>query len=224
MIVGGGQMGLALGYALAPLAIGAALKHPLGAGVILAFQIMFDPRIALLTLIAMVFLAGLKKTFGAGFLGLLPHLFWLLPTLAAKRELLPAGLSESGWLGFLSVAEFSKTLALLHPNWPENIFGKTYLMRPGFLVLPILAYAFLLFNPKSKTILLFALLGLIGAFLAKGVNPPAGFIYAWLFENIPGWQMFRDPTKFYFLVVLAYSFLVPYTLEAISLKVRLSKK
>ena len=32
-------------------------------------------------------------------------------------------------------------LSLLHPNWPENLFGKVYFLQPEFLILPILAFS-----------------------------------------------------------------------------------
>ena len=95
-------------------------------------------------------------------------------------------------------------------------------MRPEFLILPLLAYAALLFKTieksSRKTILFFALLGLIGAFLAKGANEPFGQIYLWLFEHVPGFIMFRDPTKWYLLVALSYSVLIPFSIFHIAKK------
>ena len=124
--------------------------------------------------------------------------------------------TSSGIVRFLSFAHFSDAFAFLHPNWPENLFGKVYFMRPEFLFLPILAYSSLLFLKKSnRTIIFFGLLGLIGSFLAKGTNEPFGEIYIWLFEHVPGFVLFRDPTKFYLLVSLSYSVLIPFSLYSI---------
>ena len=60
-------------------------------------------------------------------------------------------------------------------------------------------------------ILGFALLGLIGIFLSKGANDPFGYIYLWLFETVPGFVMYRDPTKWYLFIVLAYIVLIPFS-------------
>ncbi|MDP3998025.1 MAG: hypothetical protein Q8P89_00205, partial [bacterium] len=195
--------------------------------------------------------ANLRKYFGIFILPVLIaigiHFYWLLPTILIKKSVLPTGFGDAGWVDFLSFASFSNSISLLHPNWPDNIFGKVGFMRPEFLVVPILVYISLLFiknykseilNPKqtqnsklknqhnlaieqfkNRNILFFALLGLIGAFLAKGSNPPFGEVYLWLFNNFPGMSGFRDPTKFYTIVALSYSVLIPFSLEQISTRV-----
>jgi len=245
MIVGGGQASIFLPYAIAPLVLGLFIqltnystanyelraRKTVIAGLVLAIQLALEPRIAAITVAALIFylffeyrLAILKylKIF------LIPlsivvgiHFYWILPTIILRKGSYDTILSSFGWVGFLSFANFSNSLSLLHPNWPQNIFGKTYLMRPEFLVLPILAFIGLLFvnelkNPRIKKIILgFSLLGLIGAFLAKGANPPLGEIYLWLFSNLPGMNLFRDASKFYILVALSYSILIPFSISEI---------
>ncbi len=54
-------------------------------------------------------------------------------------------LTNPGMLHFLSFADFSHTLAFLHPNWPENLFGKVYFLQPEFLLLPVIAFSALFF-------------------------------------------------------------------------------
>lgn len=183
----------------------------------------------------------------------LVHAFWILPVLRVGGG--TAGLGEEltspGMLKFLSVADFSHALSLLHPNWPENLFGKVYFLQPEFLIIPLLAFAALTalawkgqeainnkqeegqetisnkqaegqeaISNKQQTRLLFtvycpffALLALVGAFFAKGVNEPFGGIYAWMFTHVPGFVMFRDPTKFYLYIAIGYSVLIPFTLQ-----------
>jgi len=141
--------------------------------------------------------------------------------------------TNAGMLKFLSFADFSHTLSFLHPNWPENLFGKVYFLQPEFLVLPMVAFSSLLFvktlrvssdGLKAKNsqlvtrnyITFFSLLALLGAFFAKGANEPFGGIYVWCFQHIPGFMMFRDPTKFYLYIALGYSILIPFTLFQVS--------
>jgi len=168
------------------------------------------------------------------------HLFWILPLMMVRGGFaLGEELTNVGMLKFLSVADFSHALSLLAPNWPENLFGKVYFLQPEFVALPILAFGALLltgqktennkqddeFGQKTEnnkpnvlsaycllSIRYFAILALLGAFMAKGANPPFGGIYIWLFEHVPGFVMFRDPTKFYLFTALGYSVLIPYTL------------
>jgi hypothetical protein len=85
-------------------------------------------------------------------------------------------------------------------------------MRPEFLILPLLAYASLLFISKaikqeSKLLLFFALLGLLGSFLAKGANDPFGFIYLWMFDHIPGFVTAADKSE----VLIIFTPAVPAT-------------
>lgn len=213
------------------------LKCSLLAGLVFAIQVMFDLRIAYIALLAIgiytvVVLYRLSKQYlhkilsflfytfivPLGVTGML-HAFWLLPVLlgaANSVEQLGQGYTSNAAVTFFSFAKLENSLSLLHPNYPENIFGKVYFMKAGFLLLPILAFASLLFiqRVKNTTILLFfVFLSLVGAFLAKGVNEPFGQIYLWLFNHMPGFILFRDPVKFYLLVAVSYSILIPFTLQ-----------
>ena len=51
--------------------------------------------------------------------------------------------------------------------------------------------------------------------MAKGAKEPFGDVYIWLFDNIPGFVMFRDSTKWYTLTALSYSILIPYSIYKI---------
>jgi len=274
MVVGGGQIGIALAYSMVPLVLAlfmfsvdqsldqlkSKLRSSLLSGLILSIQIMFDPRIAYMTFIVVLLyvifrqvrkfnittiLTFLKQDFVYIILvpaavALLLHAYWLFPIFILRSTSIPEGLLSTSGFQFFSFADFSHALSLLHPNWPENIFGKTYFMMPEFILLPILAYSSLLFisniknqiskihikNQKdsnnlaikqfsNKTIIFFALIGLLGAFLAKGVNSPFGEVNSWLFQHIPGMNLFRDPTKFYLLIVLSYSVLIPFSIYSI---------
>lgn len=249
MIIGGGQLSIALSYSLAPLVLALFIralsnfnfKIAIICGLITAIQLSFEPRISVLTIgIALLYYlynSGLIIKPYRIFLIVLSiilgiHFYWIFPTIMIylsdnKVNLYLPSVAISDWLTFLSTASFSKTLSLLQPNWPENVFGKTNFMKPEFLLLPILAFSSLLFidkknNPQpatrnQKTIIFFVLLALLGAFLAKGINPPFGEVYKLLFEKVPGFNLFRDPTKFYLLVVLSYSILIPFSINQIYL-------
>lgn len=256
MILTGGQAGIALAYSLVPFVVfffvksleSLSFKNSLIFGLILSLQVLFDPRIVYITLIVLVIYAilsinDIKKTILYVFMFpisivVLLHSFWILPTIFYNQnpiEQFGNEFSSQDAVKFFSFANLENSISLLHPNFPENIFGKTYFLKPEFLLLPILAFSSLLFvNSKFKvnnqnlnnnlaieqfsnrTILLFAIVGLIGAFLAKGANDPFGGVYIWMFNHIPGFVMFRDPTKFYLLIALSYSILIPYSVWQIS--------
>src|SRR3989338_618587 len=248
----GGQQGVAFAYALMPLVFltfinllrNTNLRSSIIFSLALSLQLLFDPRFFLLTLGSLFFYSLLQSEFFKKHLlyvvitplliVFLLHSYWIIPLILFKPAFLPQGFDSLSGLKFFSFALFENTISLLHPNWPENIFGKTYFMRPEFLIIPILAFVSLFFidlkNKKeilqSRVILFFALLGLAGVFLAKGTNEPFGRVFEWLFENIPGFSLFRDPTKFYSLIALSYSILIPYSLFNFSvfLKRKISHK
>ncbi|EKD86147.1 MAG: hypothetical protein ACD_37C00447G0001, partial [uncultured bacterium] len=112
------------------------------------------------------------------FITFLLNSYWIIPTLVLRiNPLYDLGqiYTSFGAVKFFSFATLENTISLLHPNWPENLFGKVSFMKPEFLIIPILAYSSLLFIKNIETkikkyIIFFAVLGLVGAFLAKGAN------------------------------------------------------
>lgn len=237
------------------------LRKSLLASLFLAVQAMFDYRIAYISIVAIslylfliillysrnlrriLYLLVYSFIIPIGVTGLL-HAFWILPAVFVKNDVLQqlgSAFTSSQSVVFFSFAKFENTISLLHPNWPENIFGFVHFMKPEFLLIPIIAYTSLLFiNSKFKTqmskvqlkdqkfednvtieqfnnihILFFALLGLVGAFLAKGANDPFGGLYLWMFAHVPGFIMFRDPSKWYILVAVSYSVLIPFSVWSI---------
>ncbi|MCL4416192.1 MAG: hypothetical protein M1365_05765, partial [Actinobacteria bacterium] len=211
-------------------------------GLVLTVQVMVDPRITYVTvfvatiyfLFYFVIQSYSYKKYSIGdyaslaiFVFLIPglivitsHAFWIIPSLlhgGNPVETLGSSYSTVEAVKYLSFAKLENTISLLHPNWPENIFGKVYFMRPEFLLIPILAFSSIFFvrklkNSKEKiNILFFGLLGILGAFLSKGSNEPFGGIYLWLFKYLDGFIMFRDPAKWYLLIAISYSILIPFT-------------
>jgi len=234
------------------------LRSAIITGIILTLQIMLDIRVGYITLLAFGLFVlmnirsltkehFIKKILLVAFLvfilpigiTILLLAYWILPTIVIgvnPVDQLGGGYTTiAGGIKFFSFAKLENTISLLHPNWPENIFGKVYFMRWEFLFIPIIAYSSLLFlkskeqvkNQKmdnnvtieqynNKIILFFALLGLVGAFLAKGTNEPFGGIYLWFFTNVPGFDAFRDPTKWYAFIAVSYAVLIPYTIQQLT--------
>jgi len=253
MIVGGGQLGIALAYSIMPLGMYytmnwlrfASFHSFLLCTLLLALLLFFDPRFFYMAVGAgILFILFLRITqfqihiqelpkkilfFLTPFIFvLLLHSFWILPMVWFQQNPLNGfsnAYTSSGMVKFLSFATFENALGLLHPNWPDNIFGKISFMRSEFLLFPILAFTSFLFIEKEPRrnkiqILYFSFLGLVGIFLAKGANNPYGAIYVWFFTHIPGFTLFRDPTKWYVYIALAYSFLIPITVQSVLEKMK----
>ncbi len=157
------------------------------------------------------------------------HSFWIVPILISGStgvDISNQVYTSKEALKFFSFADLSSSLSLFHPNWYENIFGKISMINPLFIVFPLLIFSSLLFINKQrqvkKMVLFFACLAIVGIFFSKGINEPFGKIYLFLFKYIPGMNMFRDPTKFYSLICLGYSMLIPWTIY--NLDRRMGKK
>jgi hypothetical protein len=225
------------------------LKHSIISGVLFALLLLLDLRLALLIFVAGFLYWALWFLYSFPYLlkkleivmvkhillcaFVIPvlvtfslHAFWILPQGISQQDPIKEGgaaYSSTNAVNFFSFAKLENTISLLHPNWPENIFGKVSFMKPEFLFIPILAFIGLLFLQKSEKdkqiklfILYFALLGLLGAFLAKGTNDPFGGWYVWAFSHIPGFSLFRDSTKFYLYIAVSYLVLIPFSLWSIS--------
>jgi len=98
--------------------------------------------------------------------------------------------------------------------------GKRYVSIAWLVVascgLPLLALsAGIFFRSYGKRVLLVLAVTLLALFLGKGVAPPAGGIFEWLFFNFPLFQAFRNSfDKFGWLLALGYALLSAVTLDA----------
>lgn len=240
LLFDGGQLGVALCYSVIPFVLYAtyqyltshkiAIKESIKCGLLLAITLFLDIRIfyiftLLITFLVIILIFNKKFIFSKNYL-IIPFIimcinsFWLLPSIQYKDSLSTfvtnTTTTDSG-LRYFSVANFTDSLSLLHPNYPDNIFGYVYFFKPEFLIIPIIGFA-ILFGTLSWVTILFTLIGLVGAFLAKGVQQPFGEVYTFLYTYFPGFFLFRDPTKWYILTAISYTILIPQTISLIATK------
>jgi hypothetical protein len=239
MIFGGGQLGVSISYSFIPLSFltffkilqKPNFKTSLIFSLVFSLQILFDIRLAIITFASCFLYFLLNKEWDLKKISycfvvptitsLLLHIYWIFPLMLFPSKFLPENYSSVSAAEFFSFAKFENTLSLLHPNWPENIFGKVSFMRPEFLFIPIIAFSSLLFirgkrKWEQQYILFFVLLALGSSFVAKGTNEPFSSIYSELFQRVPGFSLFRDSTKFYSLIALSFALLIPWTLVELS--------
>lgn len=230
----GGQLGVALAYGIFPFVIGRFVSSLIRGGktktcvvngFLFGLLILFDIRISFIAVLIIV-LGWLyvnrnvrdffRSILGPLFIAAGLHAYWILPLLVYRQNpLAGAGVVPSGdVLSFFSFADFSHALSLLHPNWPENIFGKSYFLQPEFLLIPLAAFFVLaIVKEHIRSIRFLAFMALTGVFLSKGVKEPFGGLYEWLYTTIPGFVMFRDPTKFYIVTAFSYAMLIPHAIS-----------
>lgn len=236
LVMTGGQFTVSTGYMLTPLVLllfYRALLRPVPSrlaltALCLAIQVMFDLRSTYLTL-GVLFLFALHYTLAqrswrrvarvlarvglqfvvTGVVAILVHLFWLLPGRYAEKITLPAGYDSTGWVHTLSYMQLSHAFALMHPFWYQDTFSPQVTpVNPVFLLLPLPIFAVFLRKRLTFVELFLFSTAVLAIFLVKGYNPPAGEFYDWLFTHLTGFSMFRDPSKFYQPLGLAYALLL----------------
>lgn len=101
-------------------------------------------------------------------------------------------------------------MTLFHPFWTGGnlaIFNVQQIPLI-FWAIPISAILGIFLNRKNKNIIFFAIISLIGIFLTKQAASPFSYVYGFLYNFLPGFNAFREASKFYFLIALGYSVLI----------------
>lgn len=158
-------------------------------------------------------------------------LFTLSSLLTAAYPILLIGILNLYWIvGFANMGalqsnvafdrglfgnEFLHTfngLTMFHPFWTGG--------KPAeFEVQPIPVFNFLLvllvligiyLGRKHTYIIFFGLLALTGAYLSKQSSYPLPWLYEWLYFHLPGFNAFREGSKFFFYSALGYAVCIGY--------------
>lgn len=232
-----GGLTLVVAYAFAPLILlfyiksiqFRSIKYSILTGLFLAVAGAYEPRItfiiiAVLGLYALVhflliYPSALKKhwkslikivaLYGAPvFLFAMLNVYWVL------------GLSKAGGADSTVIAsnlfgddffDASQALTLFHPFWTGGQIQPffTHPIPLYFWLIPVLAILGIVLSRKKPILLFFALVGILGILLTKQSAEPFPALYYWMFMNVPGFNAFREASKFYILIALAYSILIP---------------
>ncbi|HVU59691.1 MAG TPA: hypothetical protein VHC98_02535 [Candidatus Saccharimonadales bacterium] len=233
-----GDITLAPAYALAPLvvllylkAINArrALLYVLLCAIALGACGAYEPRVAYVVVLALGLLAATHFCFTVlprggltwrgtarlliiyasplALFGLL-NAYWLFGV--ARAGLSGNGIIASSLFGneFFNMSE---ALTLFQPYWTGGQIQPFYVhaIPLYFWLIPAAAAAALALNKKRPVLLFAALSGVLGIFLAKQSDAPFPALYHWLFVHVPGFNAFREASKFDLLVALAYAILLP---------------
>jgi hypothetical protein len=232
-----GDITLAPAYALAPLAVLMYLKaintsrllYVLLCAVALAGVAAYEPRVVYVVALALGLLALTHLCFTVLPQGkltwrkaikllalyasplvllMLMNLYWLLGV--AKSGLAGNGIIASNLFGneFFNMSE---ALTLFQPYWTGGQIQPFYahVIPLYFWLIPLASCAALALNKKRPVLLFAALIGIIGIFLAKQSDAPFPGLYRWMFGHVPGFNAFREASKFDLLVALSYSILLP---------------
>ncbi len=237
LLFDGGQLYLALAYSALPLAYYLFLHSAdnkkvsyssfLFALIISIFDLRIFVLLCFLEVVKLVFdlfppnkkdvLRFYSSHFAVSILLLLGiHAFWLLPLIASGSTGLSGTYGLIQQLESFSFSSLSHSLYFQEPHWYKNIFGKVMEVSWQFSFIPIVVFVSSLVRPKNKNVAYWIIVSLFSLFLSKGTQEPFGGFYTFLYQYLPGFTFFRDPSKFYFIQALGYSVLAAYTLDGLA--------
>src|ERR1039457_6903184 len=197
-------------------------------GLLLAIVALYDVRPAYLCVLLMlmyfviisvaerdlgVFLrrTALGAVAGVAFVGL--QAFWLVPLLTYHGGVgLPIPQAPN-----FNVLTLGHGLSGVDAFWtggtPAQLVQAP--LNPDYVILPLLALTPLLARRMRPEVLWLTLAALLFAFFAKTDNAPLGGVYDWMYIHIPGWKLFREGSKFLYIITLAYAILIPMALATV---------
>jgi len=160
---------------------------------------------------------------------LMSNLWWILPYIPALKPQFDASMTYSPPVEtFMAASSRSSVLNSMRLlGWhfidtyyyadPTFLWQATFSTVPfiliGFLV-PILAYASLLWMKKNRDLIFFALLSVVALFIVKGYNPPFEGVNLWIIMHVPFASAFRiSYDKFGIVLVLSYAFLLGFSIS-----------
>lgn len=151
---------------------------------------------------------------GVVFLTFILNLWWLIPYSASIEETISyiSGLKIKIFFGkgFYEIFRFLKSWAFNRTGYEfHKLYYNSWIVILATYLIPITVFFSLFRKGRGfKNCWFFVFLAFVGMFLTKGPIPPLGFIYDYLFRNLPGFVIFREPyTKFTPLVILSFSIL-----------------
>lgn len=141
---------------------------------------------------------------------ILLNFFWIIPLIFTGKlynnEIFSRGLFGDQYLNI------SNALTTYHPFWSYKGITIFEVQNIPFYYY---FYPFLMFfgyylNRSQKNIKFFLFITVFGIFLTKQSSEPFGFVYKFLYENFPGFNAFREASKFFYISSLGYSILIGY--------------
>jgi hypothetical protein len=106
--------------------------------------------------------------------------------------------------------DLKKALTLFHPFWngSEPKWFDDQKTPVYFWLIPIMALLGAYFQRKNRKIIFWFFVALLAVFFSKQDALPIKNAYIWMHQNFPGFNAYREASKFYFVTALSYSILI----------------
>lgn len=238
LVIDGGQLTIALSYASFPIAYLAIEKSIQGgyrqkilAGIFVSVVGFFDIRFVYVLFL----LSFVRFLYEFLFLNSKDRIWWILDwvRMGVVLALVVIGLNFY-WLlllfkvplssstytsltqtSFVSLISLGHAMLMLSPHWFKNVFGQVTDLKFEFILIPILVFLAPVLKPKNRLVGFWLVVTVLAIFTTKGSSEPFSKFYPLLYFNIPGFSLFRDSSKFFFLVALSYTVLIGIAVDEI---------
>jgi hypothetical protein len=236
LVIQGGHLNISFVYALAPLILFLFTERKFYfqlTGVLVVFLTsIYEVRLAPLMLCFAITFFWLKNTSSRKDLGinfiisvtdiiifLILNFFWVITfiKIGAASEYIDVFKQQSlNWVNILD------SFSLHHPFWSlaggvkDFEFQKSnalLFLLPGIAFIPIFFKKYF-----KKEVLFFIVVIVISIFFLNQENPPLGFFYVFLYKKISALSAFRESSKFFIFIAIAYSYLLNLFLKYVSEK------
>ena len=157
-----------------------------------------------------------------GFLTILLNIYWILPVVFSNTG---EAIAKTANRGLFGNPLFSKWNAITTSEsawtggYPDNFFDPQDI-KPYLYIIPLIVGALICITIWQKKItrlfVFFTLLSLVGIVLTKQSDTPFPDLYAWLYFHLPGFNLFREASKFYLLICFGYAGIIALGLHNIS--------
>ncbi len=162
----------------------------------------------------------LKSAFIIIVLLLLLNSFWILPTLFSDKTQISSVINRNLWGEELF--DLNHALALSEYHWTGGKYNQEFILTPiktYLWLIPIICFISLVILKKDNSserremIFVFSIVTLSGILLVKFVSAPFPNLYPWLYNTFLGFNIYREPSKFYLMISIGYLMLFSYSLN-----------
>lgn len=142
--------------------------------------------------------------------------FWLIPTILSKSTLESIWTMTNRWLFWSFLFNILYSFNLFNQTWTGWIPNQNFIPQsiPFYLWLyPVLIFISALYikklnNSSKKLILYWFVISLLWIILTKQSAEPFVWLYQWLYDNFPWFNLFREASKFFIIILLWYSIIL----------------
>jgi len=159
---------------------------------------------------------------------LLLNLYWILPTLQGSGSAIEQTANRGLFGGFLFDIKRSITIseAAWTGGYPEMNFVPQAIPFYLFVVPTVILVGFVLIRKHiqyRRYFIFFGIVACLGITLTTQQSLPFPDLYEWLYLNFPGFNLFREASKFYIITAIGYLGLLSISIKLIKDKLHKTK-